>query len=72
MAVGDSVAQLLAAVRRRLPGIGCDFRPGVGIGTWSVVGGTGVYAKIVGGGRSGHAGTGAQWLARQEGFLTRP
>jgi hypothetical protein len=51
---------------------GFDFRPGVGIGTWKVAGGTGAYAKITGGGRSGHAGMGAQWLARQEGFLTRP
>jgi hypothetical protein len=51
---------------------GFDFRPGVGIGTWKVVGGTGAYAKITGGGRSGHAGMGAQWLARQEGFLTLP
>ena len=51
---------------------GFDFRPGVGMGTWKVVGGTGAYARITGGGRSGHAGMGAQWLARQEGFLTRP
>jgi hypothetical protein len=51
---------------------GFDFRPGVGIGTWKVVGGTGRYARIAGGGRSGHAGMGAQWLARQEGFLTLP
>ena len=49
---------------------GFDFRPGVGIGTWKVVGGTGKYARIAGGGRSAHAGMGAQWLARQEGFLT--
>jgi len=49
---------------------GFDFRPGVGIGRWKVVGGTGAYAKITGGGRSGHAGMGAEWLARQEGFLT--
>jgi hypothetical protein len=49
---------------------GHDFRPGVGIGTWKVVGGTGSYARIAGGGRSGHAGMGAKWLARQEGFLT--
>jgi hypothetical protein len=48
---------------------GFDFRPGVGIGTWKVVGGTGSYARIAGGGRSGHAGMGATWLARQEGFL---
>ncbi len=51
---------------------GFDFRPGVGIGTWKVVGGTGRYARIAGGGRSAHAGMGAQWLARQEGFLTLP
>ncbi len=51
---------------------GFDFRPGVGIGTWKAVGGTGAYAKITGGGRSGHAGMGAEWLARQEGFLSLP
>ena len=36
---------------------GFDFTPGVGIGTWKVVGGTGAYAKITGGGRSGHQGS---------------
>ena len=51
---------------------GFNFRPGVAIGTWKVVGGTGRYARIAGGGRSAHAGMGAQWLARQEGFLTLP
>ena len=50
---------------------GADYVPGVGIGTWKVVGGTGAYAKITGGGRSGHQGH-PEWLARQEGFLTRP
>ena len=49
---------------------GHDFTPGVGIGTWKVVGGTGAYAKVTGGGRSGHQGH--PWLVRQEGFLTRP
>jgi hypothetical protein len=49
---------------------GFDFTPGVGIGTWKVVSGTGAYAKITGGGRSGHQGH--PWLAQQEGFLTRP
>ena len=49
---------------------GFDFTPGVGIGTWKVVGGTGAYAKVTGGGRSGHQGH--PWLVRQEGFLTRP
>ena len=49
---------------------GFDFTPGVGIGTWKVVGGTGAYAKVTGGGRSGHQGH--PWLAQQEGFLTRP
>ena len=48
---------------------GFDFTPGVGIGTWKVVGGTGAYAKITGGGRSGHQGS-PVWLAQQEGFLT--
>ena len=47
---------------------GFDFTPGVGIGTWNVVGGTGAYAKITGGGRSGQQGH--PWLAQQEGFLT--
>ena len=51
---------------------GFDFRPGVGIGTWKVVAGTGAYAHVTGGGRSGHAGMGARWLVRQGGFLTVP
>ena len=49
---------------------GFDFRPGVAIGTWKVASGTGAYSKISGGGRSGHAGMGAQWFIRQEGYLT--
>jgi hypothetical protein len=44
----------------------------VAVGTWKVVRGTGQYAKIAGGGRSGHAGLGRVWTARQEGFLTVP
>jgi len=44
----------------------------VGIGTWKVVRGTGQYAQIAGGGRSGHAGLGRKWFARYEGFLTLP
>lgn len=51
---------------------GFDYRPGVAIGTWKVIGGTGVYAKVVGGGRSAHAGMGKQWFIRLEGYLTRP
>ena len=47
---------------------GFDFTPGVGIGTWKVVGGTGAYAKITGGGRSGLQGH--PWLQQLEGFLT--
>ena len=35
---------------------GFDYRPGVAIGTWKVVRGTGAYAKVVGGGRSAHPG----------------
>jgi hypothetical protein len=50
---------------------GFDYRPGVAIGTWKVVRGTGAYAKIVGGGRSAHAGMGKQWFIRLEGFVTR-
>jgi hypothetical protein len=48
------------------------YPPGVAIGTWTVVRGTGRYAQVTGGGRSGHAGLGSRWLARQEGFLTVP
>lgn len=51
---------------------GFDYRPGVAIGTWKVIGGTGAYAKVVGGGRSAHAGMGKQWFIRLEGYLTRP
>ncbi len=45
---------------------------GVGVGAWNVVRGTGQYAKLAGGGRSGHAGLGQVWTARYEGFLTAP
>jgi len=48
------------------------FPPGVGIGTWTLVRGTGQYAGVTGGGRSGHAGLGSPWLAQHEGFLTAP
>jgi hypothetical protein len=51
---------------------GFDYRPGVAMGTWKVVSGTGAYSKASGGGRSGHAGMGAQWFIRQEGYLTVP
>jgi hypothetical protein len=47
-----------------------DFRPGIGIGTWKVVRGTGQYAGIAGKGRQGHVGLGNPWFARYEGFLT--
>jgi hypothetical protein len=49
---------------------GFDYRPGVAIGTWKVVRGTGAYAKVVGGGRTAHAGMGKQWFIRLEGYLT--
>jgi hypothetical protein len=49
---------------------GFDYRPGVAIGTWKVVSGTGAYAKLAGGGRSAHAGMGKQWFIRLEGYLT--
>ena len=48
------------------------YPPGVGIGTWTAVRGTGQYAGIVGKGRDGHAGLGSRWYARYEGFLTHP
>ena len=51
---------------------GFSFPPAVATGSWKVVRGTGTYAEIAGGGRSGHAGLGAEWYARQEGFLTLP
>jgi len=50
-----------------------DAKPdSVALGTWKVVRGTGQYAKLAGGGRSGHLGLGQVWTARQEGFLTAP
>jgi hypothetical protein len=48
------------------------YPPGVAIGTWSFVRGTGQYAKVRGGGGSGHAGLGRPWLAQHEGVLTAP
>jgi hypothetical protein len=60
--------ELVSVSNEKVPGF--DFTPGVGIGTWKVVGGTGAYAKVTGGGRSGNQGH--PWLVRQEGFLTRP
>jgi hypothetical protein len=45
--------------------------PWAAIGIWKVVRGTGQYAGITGGGRSGHAGLGPKWTSRYEGFLTR-
>ena len=48
------------------------YPPGVGIGTWKVVRGTGQYAGVVGKGRNGHAGLGTSWLARYEGLLSVP
>jgi hypothetical protein len=44
----------------------------VAFGTWKVVGGTGQYAKLTGGGRSAHAGLGDDWNARYDGILTSP
>ncbi len=58
--------EFVGVSNEKVPGF--DFTPGVGIGTWNVVGGTGAYAKITGGGRSGQQGH--PWLAQQEGFLT--
>ena len=60
-------AEFVSVSNEKVPGF--DFTPGVGIGTWKVTGGTGAYAKVTGGGRSGMQGH--PWLVRQEGFLTR-
>jgi len=60
--------EFVGVSNEKVPGF--DFTPGVGIGTWKVVGGMGAYAKITGGGRSGHQGH--PWLVQQEGFLTVP
>ena len=59
-------SEFVGVSNEKVPGF--DFTPGVGIGTWKVVGGTGAYAKITGGGRSGIQGH--PWLVQQEGFLT--
>ena len=48
------------------------FEDGIGVGTWKVVRGTGLYAGIAGGGRSAHFYQGRRWVARFEGFLTTP
>jgi len=46
--------------------------PAVVIARWTVVRGTGQYARVTGGGRSAQAGLGNVWYARQEGFLNSP
>jgi hypothetical protein len=51
---------------------GDAFPDSVALRTWKVVRGTGQYAELAGGGRSGHAGLGRVRTARQEGFLTVP
>jgi hypothetical protein len=59
-------------LRERTEWVDVGNRQGVAIGTWKVVRGTGQYAGIAGGGRSGHAGLGPRWFARYEGFLMAP
>lgn len=58
--------EFVSVSNEKVPGF--NFTPGVGTGTWKVVGGTDAYAKVTGGGRSGTQGQ--PWLVRQEGFLT--
>ena len=53
-------------------GNGDGQQDSVAIGTWSVVRGTGAYARVAGSGGSGHVGLGRLWNARYEGFLTVP
>jgi hypothetical protein len=45
---------------------------GVAFGTWTVVRGTGQYARITGGGRSAYDAHCQKWYARHEGYLTTP
>jgi len=59
-------------IRERAEWVDVGNDDAVAIGTWKVVRGTGQYAQIAGGGRSGHAGLGRKWYARYEGFLTLP
>jgi hypothetical protein len=48
---------------------GNGYHPGTG--TWKVVRGTGQYALITGGGRSGHVWLeSGPWCSQMEGFLT--
>jgi hypothetical protein len=50
---------------------GNGYHPGTG--TWKVLRGTGQYARITGGGRSGHVWLDrGPWSSRDEGFLTVP
>jgi hypothetical protein len=45
----------------------------VGTGTWQVVRGTGQYAHITGGGRTGNVSLDrGPWSSRNEGFLSLP
>lgn len=49
--------------------------PFIGNGTWKIVGGTGQYAGVAGGGRTASAGLDrgkGAWYVREEGFLTVP
>jgi hypothetical protein len=49
---------------------GNGYHPGTG--TWNVVRGTGQYARITGGGRSGHVWLDrGPWSSRDEGFVKR-
>jgi hypothetical protein len=47
----------------------------IGFGTWKVVGGTGEYTHVIGGGRTasvGHNHGNGNWFIREEGYLTLP
>ena len=62
--------ELVEVSKEKVPGF--DFTPGVGIGTWKVVGGTGAYAKITGGGRSGHQGSPGSRSRRASSLVVKP
>lgn len=57
-------------IRERNEWVDVGNDDGVAFGTWKVLRGTGQYAELAGGSRSGHAGLGVPWYARQEGYLS--
>ena len=60
-------------VRSRIDWVDANNGYHVGTSTWKVIGGTGQYANVTGGGRGGHVYLDSgPWSGRYEGFLTLP